>query len=153
VVILGASVFSNGGLSDILKDRVDHAMEIYKNNKAKKIFVSGDGTKNNYNETEAIKNYLNNNQVPDGDMIIDPNGLNTLQSLKHAQANNFESIIIPTQEFHLPRAIYIAKKLHLKVYGYALEDNNYVKIDEFRQREVLANLKILFELAGLSSTL
>lgn len=42
IIVLGAQVHSNGNPSGILKDRLDTAYAIYKNNSQLKILVSGD---------------------------------------------------------------------------------------------------------------
>ena len=58
IIVLGAQVHSNGNPSGILKDRLDTAYAIYKNNSQLKILVSGDHGQKNYDEVNAMKDYL-----------------------------------------------------------------------------------------------
>jgi len=57
VLVLGASVYSNGQMGNILRDRAVTALEIYNAGKARKIIVSGYRT-DNYDEVEAVKNFF-----------------------------------------------------------------------------------------------
>ena len=54
IVVLGASVKKDGGLSLMLKERLDTSFEIYNSTKSK-IIMSGDHTKKYYDEVTAMK--------------------------------------------------------------------------------------------------
>lgn len=56
-----------------------------------------------------------------------------------------EGIIIVTQDFHLERAVYIARSLGLNSYGYKADRRSYQKIDDYILREKFADVKAFFD--------
>ncbi len=144
VLILGASVYSDGSLSDALEDRADAAIKIYNAGKAKKILVSG-FVDEAYNEPLTVKNYLLKHGIAEEDLLMDETGISTVESLKNAK-NIFgiKSLIIPTQKFHVNRAVFDGIAIGLKVYGFGVEDEGLLKIDDFRRREVFGKVKDFF---------
>ncbi|HPO06044.1 MAG TPA: ElyC/SanA/YdcF family protein, partial [Candidatus Gracilibacteria bacterium] len=57
-IVLGASVKSQGRLSQILQDRLDTALSLYQNNKIQKFLLSGDNGSLDYNEVVPMRDYL-----------------------------------------------------------------------------------------------
>lgn len=145
VLIPGAAVLSNGGLSPIFEDRVNTAIELYKIKKVQKILVSGDNSTISHNEVNPVRNYLLEKGVPDEDIFLDHAGFDTYSSMYRARdIFQVDSVIISTQSFHLSRAVFIARMLDLKAYGISADDGhilfkNYI-------REVFANEKAVFNL-------
>ncbi|MEK7104388.1 MAG: ElyC/SanA/YdcF family protein, partial [Patescibacteria group bacterium] len=126
VMILGASVYRNKTMSDMLKDRANTAIEIYKAGKAENILVSGDGKEKNYNEVEVVNSYLLEQGIPKEKILLDYYGFDTYDSLYRARdIFGIKNIIISTQNFHLPRAIFIAQGLGLEAYGIVADKHNY----------------------------
>lgn len=118
VIILGAYVRPDGALSWILRDRLDTGLELYRAGLAPKILVSGDHGQKNYNEVQAMKDYLLDHDVPAQDIFMDHAGFDTYDSLYRARdIFQVKSAIIVTQNFHLPRALYIARRLGIETQG------------------------------------
>lgn len=118
VIILGAYVRPDGALSWILKDRLDTGLEVYNQGLALKIIVTGDHGQKDYNEVQAMKDYLISHEVPAEDIFMDHAGFDTYDSIYRARdVFQVRSAIIVTQNFHLPRSVYIAKRLGLEVQG------------------------------------
>ena len=141
VIILGAKVF-NDNLSHILIDRTDTAIELYNNQKVNKILVSGDHGRKNYDEVNAIKDYLLKKGVPSEDIFLDHAGFNTYDSMYRAQyIFEINSALISTQNFHLPRAIYIARELGIDAYGFPADKRIYGKELHNNIRESFARAK------------
>ena len=112
IIILGAYVRPDGALSWILRDRLDTGLELYRAGLAPKILVSGDHGQKNYNEVQTMKDYLLDHDVPAQDIFMDHAGFDTYDSLYRARdIFQVKSAIIVTQNFHLPRALYIARRL------------------------------------------
>lgn len=146
VMILGASVRSNKTMSDMLKDRADTALEAYKAKKANNIIISGDGQAKNYNEVEVVKNYLLEQGIPEEKILADYYGFDTYDSLYRARdVFNIKSIIISTQNFHLPRALFIAQSLGIDAYGIVADKHSYKNIEMNIGRELLATVKAYFD--------
>ena len=144
-VIPGAAILSNGALSSIFKDRVDSAIQLYKANKVSKILVSGDNSTVSHNEVNPVRNYLLENAITDTDIFLDHAGFDTYSTMYRARdIFGVTSIIITTKSFHLPRAVFIARKLRIEAYGVRTDRGrilfrNYV-------REVFADAKAVLDL-------
>ncbi|MBE7640118.1 hypothetical protein GUB10_07205 [Salegentibacter sp. BLCTC] len=146
-IILGASVHADGKLSPILKDRVETAYKLYKLNKIENFLISGDHRTNDYDEVNAIKNYLLKKGVPSRAITLDHSGFDTYDSMYRASiVFNTEDAIVITQKFHLPRSIYIAKKLGANYKGFEATPVAYTSSETIKRREQLANFKAIWEL-------
>lgn len=147
VIVLGASVYSDGKLSAILQDRVDTAIDLYINNKVKRFLVTGDHIDDDYNEVKAMKNYLIARGIPESRILLDHAGLDTYDSMYRSHAVfGVDDAIVVTQKFHLPRTIFIAKGLELPYTGFAARSNSYRTTNKIERRELFANFKALYEL-------
>ena len=142
VMILGASVLRNKTMSDMLKDRADTAIEIYNSNKANNILISGDGQAKNYNEVVVVNNYLLEQGIPKEKILLDYYGFDTYDSLYRARdIFGIKNLIISTQNFHLPRALFIAKSLGIQAYGITADRHKYKNMELNIGRELLATVK------------
>jgi SanA protein len=147
VLVLGAHVQENGQLSFILKDRVDRALELYKAQKVCRFLLSGDHGRKNYDEVNNMKKYLINKGVAQQDIFLDHAGFDTYSSLVRAkEVFGVNSVIIVSQLFHLPRAVYIARKIGLNAYGCSVANDFYERNSYYKFRESLANVKAYFSL-------
>lgn len=146
-LVLGASVRRNGELSTMLRDRVESALLLYKRGKIKRFLVSGDNRTTNYNEPVAMKNYLLDRGVPEEDIFMDFAGFDTYDSVYRASyIFEVDNAIVVSQRFHLPRAVYIARRMNLNFYGYNGDRRDYELESRNRFREVAANVKAWLEL-------
>ena len=148
VIVLGASVKSNGNLSVMLRDRVESALFLYNEGKVKRFLLSGDNGSVDYNEPQAMKRYLIERGVPEAYIYLDYAGFDTYDSMYRSRAVfEVKNAIIVTQQFHLPRALYIARKMNLDYVGYTGDKRVYAHQDYNAKREFLANIKAYLELA------
>lgn len=147
IIVLGASVHSDGKLSPILKDRVDTALEIYRSGRGKQFLLSGDNRRNDYDEVSAMKNYLLERGVPENLIFTDPAGIDTYDSMYRSDyIYKISNAIVVTQNFHLPRALFIAECLGLNYIGLPAKARNYETENSLIRREKLANLKAVWEI-------
>lgn len=146
-LLLGARVYPSGRLSDIMRDRALIAIELYNAGKVEKILVSADHGQKEYDEVNAIKNFLLENNIPKEVIYLDHAGFDTYDSVTRAK-DIFEvkSMTIVTQEFHLPRALYIAKKKNIPVYGMIADKQHYQDAQKYTFREYLARVKAVLEI-------
>lgn len=146
-IVLGASVKSNGNLSIMLRDRVESALFLYNEGKVKRFLLSGDNGNKNYNEPLAMKKYLMERGVPEDHIYLDYAGFDTYDTMYRSRAIfEVNSAIIVTQEFHLPRALFIARKMGFDYAGYTGDKRIYAHQDYNARRELLANVKAYVEL-------
>jgi len=146
VLILGASVYSSGRLSEILSDRAKTAIEMHEAGKIGKILISGYKKDEHYDEVASVKNFLLDNGIGEENILVDEEGHDTYDSLYRAKnIFNIDELIISTQDFHLPRAIYIGRSIGIDAYGITADKQAYQRINYFILREKFANLKAFFE--------
>lgn len=152
-LILGARVYENGKMSDILSDRVIKAIELYKGGKVSKFLVSGDHGTVEYDEVNTAKNYLLKNGIDGKDIFLDYAGFDTYDSVYRAK-NIFgiKSLIIVTQKFHLPRAVYIGNSLGMETYGYVADRQTYIAAKWNDLRESFARCKAFFDVIFYSKS-
>ena len=142
VVVLGCQVKADGTLSDMLKDRLDRAVALYKSGAAPKILMSGDHGTKYYDEVGAMKKYALSEGVPSEDIFTDHAGFSTYETVFRAkEVFGVKRAIIVTQEYHLYRALYIAEKLGVEAYGVASDLHTYGGQTARDVREVLARCK------------
>ncbi len=142
IIVLGCQVKDNGEMSHMLHDRVQRGVERYKAGAAPKLLMSGDHGRENYNEVEAMKNYAIENGVPSEAVFMDHAGFSTYETAYRAKAVfQAEKVLIVTQEYHLYRAIYIAKQLGMEAYGVNADYRTYGGQLGRDAREILARCK------------
>lgn len=147
VLVLGAAVYASGNPSPVLKDRLDYAYQVYEYYDGKiAVIVSGDNGTVEYNETKVMYDYLISKGVNADDIYRDYAGFNTYDSIYRAgYIFKVQSVIICTQRFHIYRALYIAKRLGFKAYGYAAENKSMYNMTYNHIRESLARIKAVME--------
>jgi SanA protein len=145
VLIPGAAILKDGTLSSVFKDRVNTSIELYKAGKVSKILVSGDNSTLAHNEVNPVRDYLLKKNIPDADIFLDHAGFDTYSTMYRARdIFQVSSIIISTQTFHLPRAVFIARSLGIKAYGVSADVGNIRFKNYFR--EIFADEKAVLDL-------
>jgi len=141
VIVLGAGIRGNGP-SPMLEDRLLTSIELYNKNISNKIIVSGDHGRVNYDEVNVMKNYLIEQNIPSENIFMDHAGFSTYDSIYRAkEIFKVKKAIIVTQEYHLYRALYIAKELDIKVYGVSSTKRIYGNQIKRDIREFAARIK------------
>jgi vancomycin permeability regulator SanA len=143
ILVLGAYVFPDGTTSSMLNDRLSQGYELYKESKAPKILVSGDHGRKDYDEVNAMKSFLKDKGVPSQDVFMDHAGFSTYESVYRARdIFKVQKVIIVTQEYHLMRAVFLAREMGLEAYGIASDKHDYGHAMKFYTvREIAARNK------------
>lgn len=132
----------NGILSHIFQDRLDTAIWAYKNWKIKKILISWDNGKTTYDELTPAKIYTNKIWVPKEDIFLDYAGFDTYDSIYRAKAIfQAHEFLVFSQDFHLPRALYICDELEITCTGVLSNKRKYLWETRYNLRENLARIK------------
>ena len=143
-VILGAGV-RDGKPTPMLRDRLLTGIVLYKSGAAKKLIMSGDHGSEEYDEVNIMKSFAVENGIPDSDIFMDHAGFSTYETVYRAkEIFEADNIIIVSQEYHLYRALYIAKKLGVKAVGVSADLNTYRGQTKRDLREILARDKDFF---------
>ena len=147
-LVLGAGVRDDGSPSDVLRDRLDVALALYRHGRVERILVSGDHRTTSYDEPNAMRRYLEANGVPHEAIFMDHAGFDTYSSVWRAK-NVFgaERIIVVTQDFHLPRALYVARSLGMAAEGASADKRTYRGIAWLHARETISRTKAFVDIA------
>lgn len=142
ILVLGCGVDENGRPKGLLTDRLTVALDLYEAGAAPKLLMSGDHGTAEYDEVNAMKQYAVAAGVPGSDVFMDHAGFSTYESAYRARdVFAAKRVIIVTQGYHLPRALYVARALGLDAYGVDAELNNYRGVAYREFREALARCK------------
>lgn len=142
IIVLGCQVRADGSLSDMLHDRLARGVEVYQAGAASKLLMSGDHGRTNYDEVGAMKRFAINNGISSENVFMDHAGFSTYETMYRAkEIFQAKKVVIVTQEYHLYRALYIAKQLGMDAYGVSADLRTYSGQPKRDVREVLARCK------------
>ena len=145
ILVLGAGIRTDGSPSPMLQDRLNTGIELYQNNAAPKLLMSGDHGRKKYNEVHTMKDIALDQGVPSEDVFMDHAGFSTYDSLYRARdVFQARKVIIVTQKYHLYRALYIARSLGLDAWGVSADTRRYRGQSQRDFREILARDKDFF---------
>lgn len=147
-LLLGTNKELAGGYrNDYFYNRIDAAVELYKNKKIRYIIVSGDNSAINYNEPQDMKDELLKNGIPDSAIVLDHAGFRTFDSVIRAkEVFGQNTFIVISQKFHNERAVYIARKNNINAFGFNAKDVDAYKGFKTKNREYLARVKVFLDL-------
>jgi vancomycin permeability regulator SanA len=152
IIVLGAYVFPDGRVSDMLADRLNYGYKLFDNNKSNRIIVSGDNGQVGYDEVNGMRQFLQSKGVPRENIFMDHAGFSTYDTLYRARdVFHVKKAIIVSQEYHLRRALYIAKKLGIEAYGVSSDTYIYPGMKYYRLMEVGARFKAFLQTEILKS--
>lgn len=143
IVVPGASVHRSGKLSPVLLQRMDAALAMARLHPGIKLVLSGYAVPKGYDETKAMWDYAIAKGFPAQDALIDAHGRSTFLTLLHCKKLfGLRRLAIVSQAYHLPRALYIARRLQLQGYGLVVASGS--EGDEWHGREWFSRLKDFF---------
>jgi uncharacterized SAM-binding protein YcdF (DUF218 family) len=121
IIVLGAAEY-RGLPSPVLKSRLDHALELYREGLAPRILTTGgSGGDPDFTEGEVGRNYLVRKGVPSEAILVEPEAETTFQSVLAAgeimARMNLESCILVTDGYHLLRSKRMLEERGFMVYG------------------------------------
>lgn len=149
ILVLGAGVYGNKP-RPMLEDRILTGIELYNNGVAKKIIMSGDHGQEDYDEVNVMKSYAIDEGINSSDIFMDHAGFSTYDSIyRLKEIFEVDKVVIVTQEYHLYRALYIAKELEIEAYGVSANLRDYPGQFKREVREILARdkdlVKVIFK--------
>jgi len=117
-VVFGAGLWRDGSPTPVLRDRVATAVELYFQGKIKKLLMSGSRASTSYDEPGAMKTYALSLGVPEQDILLDyacDRSYDTCYRAKHIFG--LDTVTLVTQQFHLPRTLFLCNQLGLPAIG------------------------------------
>ncbi|WP_159449313.1 vancomycin high temperature exclusion protein [Demequina sp. NBRC 110051] len=118
-LVLGARVWEDGRPSLFLRQRVEAGVALYERGLVSRLVLTGAGeNREGLDETEAMERTARELGVPAHALDRDPHGHDTRASAINARDNlGLSSVIVCSQEFHLPRAMWLCRSVGLTVQG------------------------------------
>ncbi len=117
IIVLGAQVWEDGP-SVVLKYRLDAANTYLEENPDTKCIVSGgQGYNEPFTEAEGMAKYLIEHGISAERILLEDQSTNTVENVRYSQRlmeTTYKSVGIVTNNFHLYRAVEIAKKQGLQ---------------------------------------
>ena len=113
IIVLGAQVLPTGEPSVQLRWRLDKAIECYEKNPCYIVVCGGQGNNEPEPEGDVMRRELIRDGLPEKHVISDPVSADTKQNIRNAwdilQKLGCEKPLIVTSDYHLPRAMAIAR--------------------------------------------
>lgn len=145
IIVLGCKVEADGRPAPMLTDRLEAGIALYQAGAAPKMLMSGDHGQAEYDEVNAMKQYAIDAGVPSADIFMDHAGFSTYETMYRAGAVfDAKRVLVVTQEYHLYRALYLARALGLEAYGVSADYRAYPGGAYRASREILARNKDFF---------
>jgi len=147
-IVFGAGLWRDGSPTPVLYDRVATAVDLYRAGKVEKILVSGDNRFLDYNEPGVMRAVALTLGVPSDAIVLDYAGRRTYDTCYRAKAIfGLTEAILVTQEFHLPRALYLCNRLGVDAVGVEADRRDYRRIAMlyWNLRELIATVAALWD--------
>ena len=145
ILVLGSQTRGTR-LSPVLQDRVEAGISLIRNKKGKKLLLSGDHGQRYYDEVNAMRIYVlaNAPDIREEDIFMDHAGFSTWDSMYRARdVFEVKDLLIVTQEFHISRAVCMARSLGLDAVGYGINQDKFSgrSLRSWQLREYFARVK------------
>ena len=111
-IVLGAGT-SNGKVSPVYRERIEHGIWLYENDYVDHlIFTGGYGKGNTISDSAAAKNYAISRGIPENVIFIEESSTITEENLEQAKIimdnNSFNTAILVSDPLHMKRAMRMA---------------------------------------------
>ncbi|MER5182200.1 ElyC/SanA/YdcF family protein [Streptomyces sp. NPDC002896] len=137
-VVFGAGLW-NGEPSPYLAHRLDAAAELYRAGRIQVVLVTGDNSREEYDEPDAMRAHLTAHGVPDGRIVSDYAGFDTWDSCVRAKKIfGVDRAVLISQGFHIRRAVALCRAAGVTSYGVGVDDRHDVTWYYGAAREVFA---------------
>jgi uncharacterized SAM-binding protein YcdF (DUF218 family) len=119
-IVLGAAVWGEE-LSPVFKERINHALDLYRNGKVRKIiFTGGRGNNDEPSESFAARQYAVQRGIPEEAILIEESSHTTYENIFYAKqvvsAQQLKSVLIVSDPLHMKRAVVMATDMGLEAY-------------------------------------
>ena len=150
VLVLGSQT-QGRRLSPVLQDRVDTGITLIRNGKGEKLLLSGDHGQIYYDEVNAMRLYVLENapEIREEDIFMDHAGFSTWDSMFRARdVFEVKDGLIVTQEFHISRAVCMARSLGLDAVGFSVDQARFrgPSLRSWQVREYFARVKAFYSI-------
>src|SRR3954471_14168799 len=119
-LVLGCSQRMQDGRTNLFfQSRIDAAAALFRAGKVQYLLLSGDNSRQGYDEPSDMRRALEAAGVPRSRIVLDYAGFRTLDSVVRArEVFGVLRLIIVSQHFHNVRAVYLARAHGMEAYGF-----------------------------------
>ena len=150
ILILGCQIKKDGSLTNLLKGRVDRAIEFSKMQKEKTgkdiVFIPSGGKGNDeiISEAQAMKDYLIGQGIKEENILMEDKSKNTFENIKFSnkiikEKKENAKVAFSTTKYHVFRAGCIATSQNVLMEGIGAKTKSYFWVNAFI-REFIATL-------------
>ncbi|MEU3275662.1 SanA/YdcF family protein [Streptomyces antibioticus] len=137
-VVFGAGLW-DGEPSPYLAHRLDAAAKLYGEGRVKVVLVTGDNSREDYDEPDAMRAYLTRHGVPDERIVSDYAGFDTWDSCVRAKKIfGVDEAVLISQGFHIRRAVALCEAAGVRSYGVGVDAKHDATWYYGGAREILA---------------
>ncbi|MFF6977356.1 vancomycin high temperature exclusion protein [Streptomyces sp. NPDC008343] len=137
-VVFGAGLWE-GEPSPYLAHRLDAAAELYREGRIEVVLVTGDNSRKDYDEPDAMRTYLTRHGVPDSRIVSDYAGFDTWDSCVRAKKIfGVDEAVLISQGFHIRRAVALCQEAGVTSYGVGVDARHDATWYYGGTREILA---------------
>jgi vancomycin permeability regulator SanA len=137
-VVFGAGLW-DGEPSPYLAHRLDAAAELYGAGRVEVVLVTGDNSREDYDEPDSMRTYLTQRGVPGRRIVSDYAGFDTWDSCVRAKKIfGVDRAVLISQGFHIRRAVALCQEAGVESYGVGVADRRNATWYYGGAREVVA---------------
>jgi vancomycin permeability regulator SanA len=137
-VVFGAGLWA-GEPSPYLAHRLDAAAKLYRAGRIEVVLVTGDNSREDYDEPDAMRTYLTRQGVPDARIVSDYAGFDTWDSCVRAKKIfGVDEAVLISQGFHIRRAVALCQEAGVTSYGVGVDARHDVTWYYGGTREIIA---------------
>ncbi|MFJ3641846.1 vancomycin high temperature exclusion protein [Streptomyces sp. NPDC090108] len=123
-VVFGAGLW-DGEPSPYLAHRLDAAARLYREGRIEVVLVTGDNSREDYDEPDAMRAYLTRHGVPRARIVSDYAGFDTWDSCVRARKIfGVDRAVLISQGFHIRRAVALCEAAGVDSYGLGVDDKH-----------------------------
>ncbi|MEW2623550.1 ElyC/SanA/YdcF family protein [Streptomyces sp. NPDC048106] len=144
-VVFGAGLW-NGEPSPYLAHRLDATAKLYRDGRIRAVLVTGDNSRKDYDEPDAMRAYLTRHGVPGQKIVRDYAGFDTWDSCVRAKKIfGVDRAVLVSQGFHIRRAVALCEAAGVDSYGVGVDEPHDATWYYGGTREVFAAGKALLD--------
>lgn len=122
-IILGAAIAPDGRASPAMARRVAHGVALVRSGRARALLVSGGATTHAIPEAHVMRDLALAQGVPDSLVHVEDRSRNTIEnallSSPLCAGLGWRRLVVVSDRYHLPRALYIFRRFGLEAAGSA----------------------------------
>lgn len=132
VIVLGAAT-SNGEVSPVYRERINHGIWLYNNGFADYIILTGGtGQGNETSDAFAAKSYAVSEGIPEEAILLEDTSTITQENIEFSKAimdeHSFKTAIIVSDPLHMKRAMLMTKDYGIVAYSSPTPSTRYISL-------------------------